>query len=87
MTLDQFIMYYVLFSLSGSLVVMLQIFAPAIQIIRAYDPYHPILTYPGMIMSGIAFMAFSAVTGPLQLLTLYYKDTFIRSFVEGLLGK
>ena len=87
MTLDQLVFYYILFSLSGSIVVMFSIFLPAVQIIRAYDPYHPILTYPGMIMSGTAFMAFSAVTGPLQLLTLYYKDTFIRSFVEGLLGK
>ena len=87
MTLDQFIMYYVLFSLSGSVVVMLQIFAPAIQTVRAYDPYHPILTYPGMIMAGMAFMVFSAVTGPLQLLVLYYRDTFIKSFVEGLLGR
>ena len=87
MTLDQFIMYYVLFSVTGRVVTGVQIFAPAIHIIRAYDPYHPILTYPGMIMSGTAFMAFSAVTGPIQLLTLYYKDTFIRSFVEGLLGK
>ena len=87
MTLDQFMMYYVLFSISGSVVVVLQIFAPAVQIVRAYDHSHPILTPPGMIMSGMAFMAFSAITGPLQLLVSYYRETFLKSFVEGLLGR
>ena len=87
MTLDQLVFYYILFSLSGSIVVMFSIFLPAVQIVRLYDPTHPIGTPVGMALAGGSFMAFSAVTGPLQLLVLYYKDTFIRSFVEGLLGK
>ncbi len=87
MTLDQFVMYYTLFAISGSIVVMLQVFVPSVQIVRAYDPYHPLLTPAGMAMCGMAFMVFSATTGPLQLLVLYYKDTFIKSFVEGLLGR
>ena len=87
MTLDQLVFYYILFSLSGSIVVMFQIFLPAVQIVRLYDPNHPIGHPVGMALAGGSFMAFSAVTGPLQLLTLYYKDTFIRYFVEGLFGK
>lgn len=87
MTIIEYMYFYIVFSLSGSVVVMLQVFYPSTEMVRALDPFHPILHPVAMVMSGMAFMALSAMTGPLQFMVLHHKEVFINAFVEGLLGE
>jgi hypothetical protein len=85
MTLEEFLLYYLCFIVSGSIVMMYSIFYPICYNVRVYAPDHTVLTPLGLLLSIVCFTTFCCMIGPGMLFLLSNRRVFIKSFVEGLL--
>ena len=86
MTLNEILIAYLLFALSGAVTMMLIIFFPAIRIIAQLEPNHPILHPMGYGAGAVIMFVIFLLSGPMMLLILARRDSFLENFIRGLLN-
>ena len=86
MTLNEILIAYLLFALSGAVTMMLIIFFPAIKIIAQLEPNHPILNPLGYSAGAVIMFVIFLLSGPMMLLVLARRDSFLESFIRGLMN-
>ena len=86
MTLNEILTIYLLFVLSGAVTMMLIIFFPALKIIAQLEPNHPILHPLGYGAGAVIMFVIFLLSGPMMLLILARRDSFLENFIRGLLN-
>ena len=86
MTLNEILIAYLLFALSGAVTMMLIIFFPAIKIVAQLQPNHPIVSPFGYTAGAVIMFVIFLLSGPMMLLILARRDSFLENFIRGLLN-
>ena len=86
MTLNEILIAYLLFVLSGAVTMMLIIFFPALKIIAQLAPNHPILHPMGYGAGAVIMFIIFLLSGPMMLIILARRDSFLESFIRGLMN-
>ena len=86
MTLNEILIAYLLFALSGAVTMMLIIYFPAIRIIAQLEPTHPILHPMGYGAGAVIMFVIFLLSGPMMLIILARRDSFLENFIRGLLN-
>ena len=86
MTLNEILTIYLLFVLSGAVTMMLIIFFPALKIIAQLEPNHPILHPLGYGAGAVIMFVIFLLSGPMMLIILARRDSFLENFIRGLLN-
>ena len=86
MTLNEILIAYLLFVLSGAVTMMLIIYFPAIKIIAQLAPNHPIVSPFGYTAGAVIMFVIFLLSGPMMLLILARRDSFLENFIRGLLN-
>ena len=86
MTLNEILIAYLLFVLSGAVTMMLIIYFPAIKIIAQLKPNHPIVSPFGYTAGAVIMFVIFLLSGPMMLLILARRDSFLENFIRGLLN-
>ena len=87
MTLDEFMIFYLAFAMSGAVVMVIAIFLPAMKMVEELEPWHPILhPIPASVAAGVMYILFF-LSGPMMLMVLANRESFLKHFVEGLLNR
>ncbi len=81
--MEQIILYYASFALSGGIVCTWSLFRPSMYIIEDNYPNSKVLKYK--YISGISFFVFSTAMAPLMPICLFYQEHFIDAFINNLL--
>lgn len=86
MTLNEILIAYLLFVLSGAVTMMMIIFFPAIKIIAQLEPNHPILHPLGYGAGAVIMFVIFLLSGPMMLIILARRDSFLENFIRGLMN-
>ena len=86
MTLNEILIAYLLFVLSGAVTMMLIIYFPATKIIAQLEPNHPILHPLGYGAGAVIMFIIFLLSGPMMLLVLARRDSFLENFIRGLMN-
>jgi len=86
MTLNEILIAYLLFVLSGAVTMMLIIYFPAIKIIAQLAPNHPLMWPFATVFGGVGMFILFLLSGPMMLFVLARRDTFLENFIKGLLN-
>ena len=86
MTLNDILIAYLLFVLSGAVTMMLIIFFPAIKIVAQLEPNHPILHPMGYGAGAVIMFVIFLLRGPMMLLIFARRASFLENFIRGLLN-
>lgn len=86
MTLDEFMILYLAFALSGAVVMIITIFLPAMKMVGEIEPWNPLLhPVPAGLAAGVMYILFF-LSGPLMIMILLRRESFLEHFVEGILN-
>ena len=87
MTLDEFMILYLAFAMSGAVVMIITIFLPAMKMVEEIEPWNPLLhPITASVAAGIMYILFF-LSGPLMVMVMFRRESFLEHFVEGLLNK
>ena len=86
MTITEMLAAYGIFAVSGAITMIFIIYLPAIQIVRQIEPNHPLLWPIATVGGGMIMFIIFLLSGPMMLLILARRDSFLNSFLKGLLN-
>ena len=86
MTITEMLAAYGIFAVSGAITMIFIIYIPAIQIVRKIEPNHPLLWPIATVGGGMIMFIIFLLSGPVMLLILARRDSFLNSFLKGLLN-
>lgn len=77
---------YGIFAVSGAITMIFIIYLPAVQIVRKLEPNHPLLNPMATVIGGVIMFIIFLLSGPMMLLILVRRDSFLNSFLKGLIN-
>ena len=86
MTMIEMLAAYGIFAVSGAITMIFIIYLPAVQIVRKLEPNHPLLNPIGCWAGGVIMFVIFLLSGPMMLLILARRDSFLENFIRGLLN-
>jgi len=86
MTITEMLAAYGIFAVSGAITMIFIIYLPAIQIVRKLEPNHPLLWPSATVIGGVIMFIIFLLSGPMMLLILARRDSFLESFLRGLIN-
>ena len=88
MNLEEMMIFYVAFALSGAVVTFTAIFMPALKYLRLHDNSNVVLrSWYTIFFAGILFFIGCIILGVFNLLILWNREAFLTNFINGLMGK